>query len=143
MSQARKLDLSDYSLVEARLKHLIDELETKGNKSMHQGLSLQEALEGVFSSDHAYIVGSYLVLYDIGSPWYSPKTYLVEQLVLNLSPTRADFSVVAKFLEQAGREAGVDAVVVGTALARSDRALARLYQLSGFKVEALTLTKEL
>lgn len=143
MSSGRRVQPSDHSLIKFRLRHLISEVGSKGTKLIHHGLDIEEALVGIFSADHAYIVGNYLVVYEIGQPWYSSKTFLHEMLVLNLSPTRADFSVVPEFLEQRGREAGVSAVIVGTALARHDKALASLYSRHGFNTEALTLTKEL
>lgn len=93
--------------------------------------------------EHAYIVNEqYLVVYAIGTPWYADDTFLEELLVLHLG-NGGSFKTVTDFLEAAAAQAGATLVISGTALASSDRALARLYAAQGFSQEALTLTKEI
>jgi hypothetical protein len=122
---------------------MIEGLEASGGKAIHTILDLDTAMFGIYSFEHAYIVqDAYLVMFVLGVPWYSTDLVLSEQLVLALRPSK-DFSVVPRFLEQAGREAGARLAEAGTALAKSDRALASLYERSGFTVEAFALTKEL
>lgn len=79
---------------------------------------------------------SYLLVYSIGSPWYSKSTVLVEDMVLRLAPG-SHFSVVTDYLEDLAEQNDCDMILVGGALARSSRAITRLYQRQGFTVEGV------
>lgn len=143
MLQARKLSKEDYYLIRGILKSLIRKLQAADRKAIYSHLDLDAAMQSLYQFDHAYVVNeSYLVVYELGIPWYSSSLMLSEQLVLQLS-SNSDFAVVPSFLEQAGREAGASLVETGTALAKSDAALASLYKRAGFTQAALALTKEL
>lgn len=110
---------------------------------MYQHLDVEEALRFLFGSANAYIVAdTYLVVYQVGTPWFTNKVFLSEQLVLKLGGN-ATFAVVTEFLTRHGREAGAVLAEAGTALARSDAALASLYQDGGFTPACIALTKEL
>lgn len=87
-------------------------------------------------------MNGYLVAYEIGSPWYTDRLILSELIICRLRGNSA-FGVVPSFLEHKAREAGCTLITAGTALARSDRALASLYMKHGFTLGALSLTKEL
>jgi hypothetical protein len=143
MLQARKLGADDYYLIRGILKALIRKLQASGRKAIYKHLDLEKSMAELFQFDHAYVVEeSYLVVYELGIPWYSSSLFLSEQLVLQLS-SKSDFSVVTRFLEQAGREAGAALAEAGTALAKHDAALASLYEEAGFIKAAFALTKEL
>lgn len=88
----------------------------------------------------AVIVDGYLIAFQLGAPWYSPKAvYLNECLVLRLGDRAGNFRVVPETLLRLAR--GIPQCVgicVGTALTRDDR-LARVYQRFGFQPEAQSL----
>lgn len=124
------------------MSRLIEQLRQSSVKAMYKHLDLEAAISNLYEFNHAYIVGGYLVVYEIGTPWYSKELFLHELLVLRLY-RQGDFRVVPTFLASEAREAGAVVACAGTALALSDRALASLYHRSGFKTEALSLTKEI
>lgn len=140
MSSARRIDRRDYPLIESALREAVEAAANR--KAWAKGVSLPKALRSIYEFHHAYIVAdAYLVVFEIGTPWHSTTTFLHELLVLRLAP--GDFSRVPAFLEAQAREAGCDYVLAGTALAKSDRALASLYARHGFQPEGVSLTKEL
>jgi hypothetical protein len=144
LSSERKLTRSDQLLIHRILIDMVDKLQRSGRKTMFQYLDVTSAMQWLFGCDHAYIVNdAYLVVYDIGEPEYmTPGTkVLAERLVLKLAVS-GDFRVVPAFLQRKAREAGCKLVIAGTALAKSDAALASLYQRSGFNTECITITKE-
>lgn len=119
--------------------------KARSKKRWTHYISADSVLEEIFSTENAYIVGeTFLVLYNVGVPWYAPEDvkFLEEKLVLNLGGA-ADFSVVPAFLEQRAEAEGAYLVGVGTALAISDRSLCRVYSRYGFHPEVVTLIKEI
>jgi len=100
------------------------------------------ALRNVFEAENAYIVSGYLVVYNLTEMWWSDSPILAEQLVFALEP-EASFDAVTRFLEAKAREAGAKYLCVGTALAKSDNALASLYEKRGFSRMAINLAKEI
>lgn len=93
--------------------------------------------------DALVIDESYLLVYAIIKPWYSRnKLVLSEEMVLRIGEG-GHFSSVVGVLEDLADEHNVDVISVGGALARSSRAIARLYQRYGYVAEtdAPQLTK--
>lgn len=93
--------------------------------------------------DAVVIDESYLLVYAIVTPWYSKNSRVLhEELVLRLAKG-SSFSRVVETLECIARDEECDAIVVGGALARSSRAIVRMYQRYGFVLETGTpsLTK--
>lgn len=140
---ARRLTQADYGLVQAALNDLVCNLRADGRKAVYAILDVPTTLRSLYAFDHAYIVeDSFLVVYDVGAPWYSQDAILSELLVLRLLPG-SSFTAVADFLTNAAREAGAKLAAVGTALAKSDAALASLYSKNGFTEAARSLVKEI
>lgn len=93
--------------------------------------------------DAVVIDNAYLLVYAIITPWYSKgKSVLHEDLVLRIGDG-SDFSAVVGTLEDLAQESRCDLIIVGGALARSSRAITRLYRRHGFVPETHTpqLTK--
>lgn len=110
---------------------------------MYRYLDVDVAMSSIYEFEHAYIVAdSFLVIYSVEAPWYSNDLFLHERLVLRLMKS-APFGVVTQFLTSAAVEAGAVLAAAGTALAKSDAALASLYIKDGFSPEGLTLVKEI
>ncbi|AXN53745.1 hypothetical protein SPS_34 [Sphingomonas phage Scott] len=74
--------------------------------------------------------------------WWSDSPIIAEQLVFALEPG-GSLDAVVEFLEAKAREAGAKRVCVGTALAKSDDALASQYEKRGFSRMAINLAKEI
>jgi len=139
---SRKIEINDLPLIRDKLDSLVYKLRKSNKKSVYKILSVDTAMEQLPLMDNVYIVDEcYLVIYEIFTPWYSDRPVLAEQLVLQLRQG-GDFSVIPAFLEKAASEQGACMAVVGTMLARSDAALAAMYQQGGFKADAITLSKE-
>lgn len=66
------------------------------------------------SEDRAWICRGYLVLYDVGSDWYSSKRYLIEQLILRVYlSTTAPVTTAIAFLAERAQAHGCVAVAAG------------------------------
>jgi hypothetical protein len=88
----------------------------------------------------AVIVDSYLVVYEVGSPWYVTAPLLLEQLVLRLDPTPGNYSSVLNALDALATHHKCVGVVAGNSVGR--RALTRAYERGGYTVAAIQLIKE-
>lgn len=137
-----KLGSKHFALVRDKFVAKADQLQAIARKSIHKDINPLVALRNVFEAEHAYIVDGYLVVYDITSMWWSDTPILAEQLVFALNSEGSMASVV-EFFEAKAREAGAKYLCVGTALAKSDAALASLYERNGFSRIAINLAKEL
>lgn len=140
----RRIDaVADYQVIYDAVVSTLGKIRRKSDKAWIKRIDCESVLDTLFDPDcTAYIVDeTYLVYYEVGSAWYGPTTMLEEKLVLSLRPG-SSFSVVTDFLEERARLHGAELIVVGTALAPSDAALARCYTRQGFKQEVITLIKE-
>jgi len=139
----REVTPLDLPIIRSTLSTMVDRLRKNNTKHIYKIMNVDIGMNNLCLMDHVYIVNEcYLVIYDIFTPWYSETPILAEQLVLQLA-SGGRFSDVVSFLEEAAREAGASSVVVGTALAKSDKSLATMYQREGFQQEAIELSKEL
>lgn len=114
-----------------------------GHKTWFNFIDIDTCLASIYESDNAYIVDdAFLVVFDVITPWYAKDvTFLEEVIILRLVPG-GDFKNVASFLERKREEAGAKLVCVGTALARTDAALASVYHKLGFRTETVVLVKD-
>jgi len=137
-----KLAAYHYALVKDKFIEKADQLRRLARKQMHGDIDPMVALRNVFEADNAYIVDGYLVVYDISTMWWSDTPILAEQLVFALE-RGSRFASVIEFFEAKAREAGAKFICAGTALAKSDNALASLYEREGFSRIAINLSKEI
>ena len=137
-----KLAAYHYALIKDKFHARSDKLKELARKPMHGDIDPMIALRNVFAADNAYIVDGYLVVYEISTMWWSDTPILAEQLVFALEPN-SRFASVIEFFEAKAREAGAKFLCVGTALAKSDKALASLYEREGFSQIAINLSKEI
>ena len=142
---ARKITKEDYFLIKAAMElHLAKMLKWPDHKAWFKFIDTDVCLKRIYESNYAFIVNdAFLVVYDITTPWYANNavSYLEETIILRLVPG-GDFANVVAFLERAREEAGAVLVCTGTALARTDAALASVYHKKGFKTETIILVKE-
>lgn len=137
-----KLAAYHHALVRDKFIEKADQLSRQARKAMHGDIDPLVALRNVFAAENAYIVDGYLVVYDISTMWWSDTPILAEQLVFALEPS-SGLATVVEFFEAKAREAGARYLCVGTALAKSDIALASLYEREGFSRIAINLVKEI
>lgn len=136
------MEEADWELVLPACRATIEYVQARAAKEWVKDLDLEKVVETINEADAWIVDETYLVMYVVDTPWYGNKPWLLEQLVLALKPG-GDFSAVTDFLEDRARAEGCSFCVVGTALAPSDKALARLYTRQGYQGEVITLTKEL
>lgn len=141
----RRIRPDDYQRIATAVIECIEDMRESGDKAITRRLDEQSVMSHIISSPNAWLVqNTFLVVYSIVAPWYAPRNSfeLREELVLRITPSNDPFSVVPAFLEQRAEAEGVVLTAVGTALARSDDALAAKYEQHGFLREAILLTKE-
>lgn len=139
---AIKVASHHFKLLHDRFVGASGKLKRLARKQVHADIDPLVALRNVFDHPNAYIVDGYLVLYDLTEMWWSDSPIIAEQLVFALEPN-GSLDAVIEFLEAKGREAGAKFICVGTALAKSDPALASLYEKRGFSRMAINLAKEI
>lgn len=141
----RRIGPEDYQKIAVAVIQCIDTMRKEGGKAITRRLDEQSVMTHIISSQNAWLLeDTFLVVYSIVTPWYAPcnSFELREELVLRITHNSRDFSVVPEFLAQRAEAEGVVLTAVGTALARSDDALATKYEQHGFLREATLLTKE-
>lgn len=127
--------------ISAALRTYHAKISSRGKKPWYKHVDLRRVLTSILEGDSmSALVDGFLVIYDVGVPWYSPERMLEEVMVLRVYPG-GDFFNVPKFLEAKAKVHGCTMVSVGTALARSDAALIKLYEQAGYNVAAVQLTK--
>lgn len=85
--------------------------------------------------DATVIDNSYLLVYSIVVPWYSKnRTVLCEDMVLRIGKG-SKFSRVIATLDHLADKHDCCAIVTGGALARSSKAIERLYRQGGYVLE--------
>jgi hypothetical protein len=125
-------------------KHLRKMRSWPDHKAWFKFIDIDTCLDSIYASDNAYIVDdAFLVVYELVTPWYAKEDVVLlnEVIILRLVPG-GDFKNVASFLERKREEAGAKLVCVGTALTRTDAALASVYHKLGFKTETIILVQD-
>lgn len=141
----RKVMEEDHTIIASAVIQCIEDMRGDSSKAIYSRLDEVSVMSHIMTSENAWIVDeTFLVAYSIVTPWYAPRKSfeLREELVLRLCPSNKPFSVVPEFLAQRAEAEGVVLTAVGTALARSDDALATKYEQHGFRREATLLIKE-
>lgn len=92
---------------------------------------------------HSVIVkDSYVIVYSVDVPWFSHKPTLNIHLTLRIADNGATFNDVLATYEALAKEYACNHICVGTALAKSDRALEKLYSDGGYQRIGIELHKE-
>ncbi len=141
----RRVRPDDYARIAVSVLQCIDTVRLTNDKAIAKRLDEEAVMSHIISSPNAWLVDdTFLVVFSIVTPWYAPRNSfeLREELVLRLDHSDKPFSLVPEFLAQRAAAEGVVLTAVGTALARSDDALATKYEQHGFLREATLLTKE-
>jgi hypothetical protein len=141
----RRVQPDDYARIAVSVIQCIDTVRLTNDKAIAKRLDEEAVMAHIISSPNAWLVDdAFLVVYSVVTPWYAPRNSfeLREELVLRLDHSDKPFSLVPEFLAQRAEAEGVVLTAVGTALARSDDALAAKYEQHGFLREATLLTKE-
>lgn len=133
-SRVRKVGLKDrariYCQIEAARMRVLDSDITKlSNAAYATEMIVLGGVEALILDE------AFLVAYDVGSPWYSDRVFLREQLVLRIGEG-SSFSAVCDLLDDLAEQHGANDILVGGALAKHPRALERMYKAHGYEVQA-------
>lgn len=128
--------------IAAALRTYHSKFSSRSSKGWYQHVDVSRVLTSILEGDTlSALVDGYLVMYEIGSPWYNPDlTMLEEVMVIQVYPG-GSFGSVTSFFESKAKAFGCKLIAVGTALAKNDRALCKMYEAAGYKVAAVQLTK--
>lgn len=96
--------------------------------------------DGVFS---CIVNDTFLLCYDICSPWYTDKKYLEECMVLRIYRNPVGFECVVEALEELARRNNACGIYVATDMSDNDNKLSLKYQSHGFKEESTKLFKRI
>ena len=75
---------------------------------------------------------AYLVAYSVGSPWYSERVFLQENIILRIGEG-SSFSAVCDLLDDLAEQHAANDILVGGALAKHPEALSRKYMRHGYE----------
>ena len=91
--------------------------------------------------DHYVLDEQILLVYTVGTPWYSTSLVLEELLVLRLYDGKCRIKDVCDLLDDIADEHEVACTYVGSAASERPEVLRRAYMRYGFKVEDSGLVK--
>lgn len=98
----------DWPAIEARLRRMLVRNPNNQMKLVDEdhALSMARLMPSVVND-------GYFILYDVGSPWYTRKRVLIEELILRIGPTEAGARGAVRCLETLAREQGCLAIASG------------------------------
>lgn len=138
---SRSVKPSDYDAIEAAFVDGV--LALDGLKPFCRAMDPHKAAHYLaHEHEHSYIVDeTFLVCYQIGTPWFSNEQMLGEMSVLRLA-AGGSFSMVTDFLKAEAKRHSCKWVLTGTLLSNCDELLSRLYTMKGFSPTLRQLAME-
>ncbi len=138
----RSITKDDLVAIRKSLEEAIHSADAKGWLHMVDLDTAMQVIEREFIS--LIIEDTYLLCAAVLSPWYSRDArVLTEMLVLRVYPGPGKFQDIPRALRLLAEVEGAGDIVVGTALATSNRALARMYLREGFTQSGVELHRKL
>lgn len=131
-SRVRKPDETDTSRICCQLKVARDRVD---GTEITRDTDLEYITAQIVDHevDSVIVDNAFLVVYDIGEPWYVQKTVLRELMVLRIGEG-SSFNAVCDLLDDIAEFYECTDILVGTALAKYPRALVRKYQARGYSL---------
>lgn len=127
--------------VDAAMRSLIRMREKNPGKQM-QYTDVDTARDYITNQMHnrrAVVVDDYFILFDIGSPWYSNESFLIEELVIRTGTGRSPPSVAVAALDELREMYGCKAVIAGDT---QIGAMVPHYKAAGYVELGVQLMKE-
>jgi hypothetical protein len=100
----------------------------------------QAYIESAVDRDLTRVIGGYFIMFDVGMPWYSQESFLLEDLIIRIYPTEFPVKVAIDALSTIAREYGLKAITAGDTQIGH---MVPLYHASGFVTLGTQLIKEL
>lgn len=138
---SRSVKPEDYGPIHLAFTRGVHDLQ--GHKPFSKAMDPSKAaFHLVFDHPHSYIIDeTFLVCYQIGTPWFSNERMLGEMSVLRLG-AGGSFSKVTDFLKAEAKRHSCKWVLTGTLLSNCDELLSRLYTMKGFSPTLRQLAME-
>lgn len=74
---------------------------------------VRASLAGAIAQGKAVMHNGFLILFDVGSPWYTTQKFLIEELILRVYDSDAHVSTAIQQLERLREEHGCVAIAAG------------------------------
>lgn len=104
------------------------------------------AMCGFFEEDgiHSIVVkDSYVVVYTVEQPWFTQKEIINIFLVFKVAENGGTFEDVLNTLDDLAKKNNCAGICMGTALAKHDRALEKMFLNDGYMTTGIELYKEM
>lgn len=129
----------DMAAIQVALQWMLDNSPGPQMKFADMGTAMAY-IEDARQEGRARMWEGYLLLYHIGSPWYSRAPYFIEELVIRVHKTEKTSAEVVRVMEGIARSKGCVFMAVGdTQIGR----MAKIYTAEGFTPIGTQFVKEL
>lgn len=130
--RVRKVDARDRSRIYCQIEKARQRVEGSDiTKLSYTGYATEMIVLG--GVDALILDEAFLVVYGVGSPWYSDRVFLEEKMVLRIGEG-SGFASVCDLLDDLAVEHDANDIIVGGALAKYPRALIRMYKARGYEL---------
>lgn len=97
---------------------------------------LDDEVAGIYA---VVLADTHLMFVSVGNMWWSEKPWLIEQWYMRVAPGRSDPMAA---IDKMAADLGCESIAFGTSLAPNDRALGRLLERSGYRLESTQYIKD-
>ena len=137
--QIRQVDPRDFPAIDAAISKPFWGGVRKNWLSHPDPEKVEQTLKGKTDKNSLIIEETYLVVLNVGVPWFAKPSaeVLQELLVLRLYPEgKASFYCVPKALKQIAKKWGFVGIAAGAALSDRPETILKLYQRAGFNLQS-------
>lgn len=140
----RPLRETDHAAIDAYIKQRPWERADKAWVALIDPTCIEATLKNMNPNIHCVIVkDTYLLLFSVVSPWFTNKRLIDEKLIFRLLDGPGKFTDVVDALEYIAKSMNASGIMAGTALAPSNKAMARMFQRAGFELSQTGLFKDI
>jgi hypothetical protein len=109
----RKATNQDVPAIMAALLAMLPKANGRGQMAYAEPMEAELSVRHAIFQERAVIVDGYFIMFDVGSPWYTTKRYLIEDIILKIEKTDAPVDTAIQALDVLARKYGCDAIAVG------------------------------
>jgi len=130
---------TDWPVIEERLLHMKARSPAPQMRHAEIGYAMA-ALRARADSSQVVINDGYMILFDVGSPWYTKERFLIEELILRIGPSTDGVRGAIRCLDKLARLHECCAVAAGDTQVGY---MVPHYEAEGFRVLGQQLFKEI
>lgn len=110
----RPAEYSDLPAIKAALVKLIGMAQGRGQMAYADlDAAMNNIIDRIGSGHGARVIDGFLILYDVGKPWYMDVPVLIEDMILRIEKTGSPVSVAIQALDILAQENGCPAIAAG------------------------------